>query len=84
MDGMGFPLGKRVVNLMLSVRKIAFILPGDRVRVSGEKPALYVGAIEMGDSPVDYVQMHIFKLYDGQHVILVVPTLNRYLGKWLY
>jgi len=48
------------------------------------KPATYVGAIEEGDIQVDYIQLHIFELFDGLQVILEAPSLNRSLGKLLY
>ena len=78
------PEAKRVVNLIKAVREIGAILPGDKVRMIGEKPAIYVGAIELGDIQVDYIQMHAFRLFDGLQVVLEVPSLNRSLGKLLY
>ena len=78
------PEGKRVVNLIKAVRQISTVLPGDKVKMVGEKPATYVGAIEEGDIQTDYIQMHAFTLYDGLQVILEVPSLNRILGKLLY
>jgi hypothetical protein len=77
-------LGKRLVNLVKAVRQINFILPGDKIKLIGERPATYLGAIESGDLLNDYLQMHIFKLYDGLHVVLEAPSLNRYLGKYLF
>jgi len=43
-----------------------------------------VGAIELGDIQVDYIQMHVFNLFDGLQVVLEIPSLNRSLGKLLY
>ncbi len=78
------PEGKRIVNLIKAVREIGAILPGDKVKLIGEKPATYVGAIEEGDIQVDYIQLHTFSLFDGVQVVLEVPSLNRSLGKLLY
>jgi hypothetical protein len=78
------PESKRAVNLIKAVRGISAILPGDRIKMIGEKPATYVGAIEEGDIQVDYIQLHIFELFDGLQVILEAPSLNRSLGKLLY
>jgi hypothetical protein len=78
------PDGKRVVNLINAVREISAIFPGDRIKMIGEKPAIYLGAIEVGDIQVDYIQMHAFQLFDGLLVVLQVPFLNRRLGKLLY
>jgi hypothetical protein len=78
------PDGKRVINLIKGVRAISGILPGDKVKMIGEKRATYLGAIELGDIQVDYIQMHVFQLFDGVLVVLQVPSLNRSLGKWLY
>ena len=75
---------RRLVNLIMAVRAVGAILPGDRVKMISEKPALYLGAIEMGDIQVDYIQMHAFQLFDGVLVVLQVPSLNRSLGKLLY
>jgi hypothetical protein len=76
--------GKRVINLIRSVRKISSIFPGDKIKMIGEKPATYLGSIEEGDIQVDYIQMHAFRLFDGLQVILEAPSLNRSLGKFLY
>ena len=76
--------GRRVLNLIMAVREISAILPGDKVRLVGEKPATYEGAIEVGDIQEDDIQMHAFRLFDGLQVILEVPSLNRCLGKLLY
>jgi len=78
------PEAQRLINLVNAVREIAAILPGDRVKMISEKPALYIGAIEVGDIQVDYIQMHIFRRFDGSQVVLQVPSLNRNLGKLLY
>jgi hypothetical protein len=78
------PQAQRFVNLIKAVRDSVALLPGDRIEVSGEKPATYIGAIEMGDIQVDYLQLHAFRLWDGIHVILAAPSLNRSLGKLLY
>lgn len=78
------PEGKRVVNLIKAVRMVSFLLPGDHVKMIGEGPAIYIGAIEEGDLQFEYFQMHAFRLCDGQVVILEVPSLNRSLGKYLF
>jgi hypothetical protein len=78
------PLGQRVLNLVRSVRQLGSILPGEKVKVLGEKPATYLGAVEIGEFPTEYIQMHIFRLWDGLPVILEAPTLNRILGKYLF
>ncbi len=71
-------------HLIKAVRQIGAILPGDKVKMIGEKPATYMGAIEEGDIQVDYLQMHTFELFDGVQVVLEIPSLNRSLGKLLY
>jgi len=76
--------GQRIVNLIKAVRQIGAILPGDKVKMIGGKPATYMGAIEEGDIQVDYIQMHTFELFDGVQVVLEIPSLNRSLGKLLY
>jgi hypothetical protein len=76
--------GKRVLNLIKAVRQIGALLPGDKVSLAGEKPATYIGAIEVGDMQTDYLQMHTFRLSDGLQVVLEIPSLNRKIGKWLY
>jgi hypothetical protein len=76
--------GKRVINLIRSVRKIGTLLPGEKVRIIGEKPATYLGSFEEGDIQVDYIQLHAFRLHDGLQVILESPSLNKALGKYLY
>ena len=78
------PEGKRVVNLIKAVRLVNFILPGDKIKLIGELPATYLGAVEEGDLQGDYIQMHTFRLWDGVQVVLEVPSLNRILGKYLY
>jgi hypothetical protein len=78
------PESKRVVTLIKAVREIGAILPGDKVKMIGEKPAIYVGAIEEGDIQVDHIQLHAFTLFDGVQVVLEAPSLNRSLGKLLY
>jgi hypothetical protein len=75
---------KRIVNLIKAVREIGAILPGDKVILSSEKPATYLGAFEEGDMQVDYIQLHAFELFDGLQVVLESPSLNRSLGKLLY
>jgi hypothetical protein len=77
-------LGKRVVNLIKAVRQVGAILPGDEIKMNGEKPAHYIGAFEHGDIQTDYLQVHVFMLHDGLRVVLEVPSLNRFLGKFLY
>jgi hypothetical protein len=76
--------GRRVINLIKSVREIGFILPGDKVIMVDEAQATYLGSIEEGDIQVDYLQMHAFRLHDGLRVFLEAPALNRSLGKSLY
>jgi hypothetical protein len=77
-------VGKRVLNLVYAVRAISVLLPGERVKIFGEKPALYVGPIEADDFQIDCLQMHAFSLHDRLLVVLAVPALNRSLGRWLY
>ena len=60
------------------------LLPGDRIKMIGEKPAVYTGCLEVGDLQVDYIQLHTFRLADGVQVILEVPSLNRSLGKYIF
>jgi len=76
--------GKRVVNLIKAVREIGALLPGDKVKLIGEKPATYLGAIEEGDIQIDYIQLHAFRLFDGMQIVLEAPSLNKSLGKLLY
>ena len=78
------PKAQRIVNLIKSVRKLGTIFPGDKIKMIGEKPATYLGALEEGDIQVDYIQTHVFRLFDGLQVVLDVPALNRSLGKLLY
>jgi hypothetical protein len=78
------PKAQRIVTLIRAVREIGTLLPGDQIKMIGEKPATYLGALEEGDIQVDYIQMHAFRLFDGLQVILEAPTLNRSLGKYLY
>jgi hypothetical protein len=78
------PKAQRIVNLIKSVRKLGTIFPGDKIKMIGEKPATYLGALEEGDIQVEYIQMHAFRLFDGLQVILEAPSLNRSLGKFLY
>jgi hypothetical protein len=75
---------KRIINLIRAVRKIATLLPGDKIKLAGEEPATYVGAIEEGDIQIDYIQLHTFTLCDGVQVVLEAPSLNRSLGRLLY
>ncbi len=75
---------QRIIRLIRALRQIDDILPGDKIKLSGEKPAIYLGALEDGDIQVDYLQAHIFELFDGVQVVLEVPSLNRILGKFLY
>lgn len=77
-------LGQRVINLVKAVRELASIMPGDMLALPGEKPATYLGAIEIGDFQGDYYQMHVFRLWDDFEIVLEVPSLNRVLGKYLY
>jgi hypothetical protein len=77
-------VGKRVYHLVKAVREMSSILPGERVLMTGERPATYVGAIEVGDEQFDYLQMHAFRLHDGLHVVLAVQSLNRRLSRLLY
>jgi hypothetical protein len=44
---------RRIVNLIKSVRQLGTIFPGDKIKVIGEKPATYLGALEEGDIQVD-------------------------------
>ena len=76
--------GKRIQQLIRSVRALASIFPGDQVSMLDEAPAIYLGSIEIGDIQIDYLQLHLFRLSDGVKVILYVPALNRILGKSLY
>lgn len=78
------PESKRVVNLINAVRQVGAILPGDRIKMVSEKPATYIGSIEEGDIQVDYIQLHMFELFDGLQVFLEIPSFNRTLGKLLY
>ena len=73
-----------MVNLIRAVRQLGAILPGDKIKIVGEKPATYIGAIEEGDIQIDYIQMHVFRLHDGMQVVLQIPSLNRNLGKFIY
>ena len=78
------PETQRLGNLVRSVRALGASLPGHMVGMPGEKPALYLGAIEVGDIQIDCIQMHAFTLFDGVQVVLEIPSLNRSLGKLLY
>jgi hypothetical protein len=78
------PEGQRIVNLIRAVRQIGAILPGDKVKLIGESPATYLGAIEEGDIQIDYIQLHAFRLFDGMQIVLEAPSLNKSLGKLLY
>jgi hypothetical protein len=77
-------VGKRVLNLVFAVRGIGLLLPGEQVKIFGERPALYVGPIEVGDIQIDYLHMHTFSLHDRLLVVLAVPALNRNLGRFIY
>jgi hypothetical protein len=78
------PKAQRILNLIRALRELNSILPGDKVKLPGEKPATYLGALEAGDIQVDYHQIHIFEFFDGTQVALELPYLNRTLGRLLY
>jgi hypothetical protein len=78
------PDGIRVVALIRAVRNRWDLLPGDKIKLPGERPAKYLGSVEEGDGQPEYIQMHAFRLHDGMLVILEVPALNRQLGRLLY
>jgi hypothetical protein len=78
------PEAKRIVNLIRAIRQNGAILPGDKIQIINEKPAIYNGAIEEGDIQTNYIQVHLFTLHDGIQIVMEAPTLNRYLGKLIY
>lgn len=75
---------RRLQRLIQSIRDLAEIFPGDKIRMIGESPATYLGSIEAGDLQTDYLQLHVFRLSDGIMVIMYIPTLNRSLGKYIF
>jgi hypothetical protein len=64
--------GKRIVKLIKSVRVAGALVPGDKVRMPGERPAAYIRPSTVEDG----IQMHAFRLFDGMEVIMEVPALN--------
>jgi hypothetical protein len=67
--------GARVVQLIRAVKAAGAMMPGDQVRMPGEKPAAYLGPLmERG------IQMHGFRLFDGTEIVLEAPALNRQPG----
>ena len=64
--------GARVVQLIRAVKAAGAMMPGDQVRMPGEKPATYLGPVmERG------LQMHGFRLFDGTEIVMEAPALNR-------
>jgi hypothetical protein len=78
------PVGKRVLNLIRALRGAGLLLPGDKVNLAGEKPAIYVGPLEEDDYEMESIMMHAFKLHDGIFIILELPWLNGQLAKLTY
>ena len=68
--------GKRVVQLIKAVRAAGEIVPGAKVLMPEERPAMYIGPVMDDD-----IQMHEFHLFDGTEVILEVPVLNQKPGQ---
>ena len=84
MQSMKGTIIKRLINLVHSIRQIGMLLTGERIRLTGEGPAVYLGSWEEGDLQREYIQLHVFRLHDGVHVILESPSLNRALSKFLF
>ena len=49
--------GKRIVKLSKSVQAAGVLMPGDKVRMPGERPATYIGPSAVEDG----IQMHAFR-----------------------
>ena len=64
--------GKRIVQLIKSVRAAGVLVPGDKVQMPDERPAAYIGPSAVEDG----IQMHEFRLFDGTEVVLEVPALS--------
>jgi hypothetical protein len=78
------PIRKRLLNLVRVISQRGPMLPGDRVSMIGEHPAVYLGVIEAGDLHLEYLQLHIFRLHGGLIVVIEAPYLNRWLCRLLY
>ena len=72
---------RRVASLIRAIKRGGTLLPGDRLPLTTEKPATYLGTVETGDIRQEYIQLHLFRLHDGLQVILESPNLNRSLGR---
>jgi hypothetical protein len=68
--------GVRVVKLIKAVRAAGAIVPGNKVMMPEEQPAMYIGPVMDGG-----IQMHVFRLFDGMEVVLDVPMLNQAPGR---
>jgi hypothetical protein len=64
--------GKRIVKLGKSIRAAGVLVPGDKVPMPDERPAMYIGPSDVEDG----IQMHAFRLFDGTEVVMEVPMLN--------
>ena len=64
--------GKRVVKLIKAVKAAGVLVPGNKVLMTDERSATYLGPVMEGG-----IQMHEFRLFDGTEVVLEVPALNR-------
>lgn len=68
--------GKRIVQLIKAVRAAGVLVPGNKVLMSDERPATYIGPV-MEDGN----QMHEFRLFDGTEIVFEVPALNQKPGQ---
>jgi hypothetical protein len=64
--------GRRVVQLIKTVKAIGVLVSSDKVLMPDERPATYICPVMEGG-----IQMHEFRLFDGTEVVLDVPALNR-------